>query len=217
MKRNLKVKLKTSAFLPILEHSYMVSLKNSKEFLAVFRRYGRLFSRFIFTHRQVSSRLQLLTKFGDMLIRLNRTHGSAFVVKYLKACNVALQRYLGGKPLKTMREIEPCLPLPGLTKAGLPKFIPLRDQRELGRLTVSVVQWYLTIFSVYRIISCPPKVKLETITDPFTGSEESLNQICMWLKGNSRRLMSLLVKIPKLHSSLGLERIQKASPTYSPS
>jgi len=216
MKRKTKFKL-NSAFSPIVEHSYMVSLKNSKEFLAVFRRYGRLFSRFIFTSRQVSSRLQLLTKLGNMLIRLNRIHGSEFVVKYLKACNVSLQRYLGGKPLKSMREIEPCLPLPGLTKAGLPKFIPLRDQRELGKLTVSVVRWYLTIFSVYRIISCPPKLKLESITNPFTGSPESLDQVSTWLTRNSRRLVTLLVKVPKLRASLGLERIQKASPTYNPS
>jgi hypothetical protein len=155
----------------------MVSLSNSKEFVAVVRRFGKLFSRFLFTGRKVQSRLQLLTKFSQMLLRMQRTNGSIFVVKYLKACNVSLQRFIGGKPLSSMREIEPELPLPGLTKAGLPKFIPTRDRRELDKLTVSVVRWYLTIFSLYRIISCPPKLKLSTITDPFTGSLESLKLI----------------------------------------
>jgi len=124
----------------IKDKTYMVSLGNSIEFLTVLRRYGRLFSRFLFIRSKVSTRLSLLTKFGNMLLRLHRIHGSEFVVKYLKACLVSLQRYIGGKPLKTMREIEPLLPLPGLTKAGLPKFIPLRDKRELEKLTVSVVR-----------------------------------------------------------------------------
>jgi len=145
--------------------------------LAVLRRYGRIFSRILFQPSQVSSRLQLITKFGNMLLRLKKHHGSTFVVKYLKACNVALLRFLGGKPLKTMRELEPDLPLPGLTHLGLPKFIPARDRRELSKLTVSVVRWYLTFFSVYRILSCTPKVKLSTITQPFTGNKEKLEYI----------------------------------------
>jgi len=155
----------------------MVSLQNSQEFLGVLRRYGRLMTRILFEKSKVSNRLQLITRFGEMLLRLNREHGSAFVVKYLKACTVALQRFIGGQPLKSMREIEPDMPLPGLTKSGLPKFIPSRDRRELGKLTVRVVRWYLTMFSVYRIISCPGKLKLSTITDPFTGQLGSLKLI----------------------------------------
>jgi hypothetical protein len=118
----------------------MVSLKNSDEFLAVMKRHGKLFSRILFQRSKVPSRLQFLTKFSRMLLRMQRTNGSEFVVKYLKACNVALQRFLGGKPLRSMRELEPDLPLPGLTKSGLPKFIPKRDLRELDKLTVSVVR-----------------------------------------------------------------------------
>jgi hypothetical protein len=191
----------------------MVSLKNSKEFLATLRRYGKLFTRFLFSAGQIQSRLQLLTKFGQMLLRMQRQNGSTYVVKYLKACNVSLQRFLGGLPLKTMREIEPDLPLPGLTKAGLPKFIPLRDQRELDKLTPSVVRWYLTLFGVYRIISCPPKLKLNTITDPYGGSLASLELMSNWLEVHTSQLLSRILEVPKLSASLGVERIQKASPT----
>lgn len=195
----------------------MVSLSNSKEFVAVVRRYGKLFTRFIFANSKVSNRLQLLTKFTQMLLRMQKTNGSTYVVKYLKACNVSLQRFIGGKPLKSLREIEPELPLPGLTKAGLPKFIPTRDRRELDKLSVSVVRWYLTIFSLYRIISCPPKLKLSTITDPFTGNLESLSLMSSWLEDHSSRLLARTLEIPKLTASLGLSRIEKASPTSSTS
>jgi hypothetical protein len=177
---SMKMNFKNLKFLKssITESTYMVSLRNSEEFLAVLRRYGRIISRTLFAKSKVSTRLQLLTKLGHMMLRISRHHGPNFTVKYLKALTVCLQRYLGGRPLKSLREIEPDLPLPRLTSSGLPNFIPTRDRRELGKLTVSVVRWYLTIFAIYRIISVPGKLKLSTITDPFTGSSEALDNIC---------------------------------------
>jgi hypothetical protein len=76
-----------------------------------------------------------------MLLRLTRHHGPSFVVKYLKALTVALQRFLGGQPLSSLREVEPHLPLPRLATCGLPAFIPLRERQELRKLTPSVVRW----------------------------------------------------------------------------
>jgi len=119
----------------------MVSLLNSSEFKSVLMRYGRVFTRILFSGQKVHSRLLILKHFGDMLLRITKHHGPVFTVKYLKALNVALQRFIGGEPLSTLREIEPSLPLPRLASCGLPSFIPLRERSELKRLTPSVVRW----------------------------------------------------------------------------
>jgi len=191
----------------------MVSLLNSSEFKSVLRRYGRVFTRILFAGQKVQSRLQILTKFGNMLLRITKHHGPVFTVKYLKALTVALQRFIGGSPLSSLREIEPDLPLPRLASCGLPSFIPLRERNELKRLTPSVVRWWLTMFSIYRIISIPGKLKLETITAPYGGSEDYLLQMSAWLFENSKQLASLFVKDFTPKASLGLEHIQKSSPS----
>jgi hypothetical protein len=167
-----------SLFRDVNPKSYMVSLRNSQEFLAVLKRYGKIFSRILFVPSKVSTRMQLLTKFGCHILKLHKNHGTEFVVKYLKSCTVAIQRYLGRQPLKSLRELEPDLPLPRLTSSGLPSFIPLRDRREIERDTLSVIRWYLTLFSLYRILSCPPKLKLSTITDPYNGDIGKLEEMC---------------------------------------
>jgi hypothetical protein len=119
----------------------MVSLLNSKEFKVVLGRYGRVFTRILFPSSKVQSRVIMIRNFGNMLLRLTKNHGPVFVVKYLKALSVALQRYIGGLPLSSLREIEPSLPLPRLATCGLPSFIPQRERNELKKLTPSVVRW----------------------------------------------------------------------------
>lgn len=204
-----------SLLAPTYEKSYMVSLRNSQEFLAAFKRYGKVFTRILFESSKTPTRLQLLTKFGNHILRLTKNHGPSFVVKYLKACTVALQRKIGGTPLLSLREVEPDLPLPRLTSSGLPNFIPLRERREIEKLTPSVVRWWLTLFSVYRIISIPGKLKLSTITAPFGGNEKFLEEMSRWLSTNSRGLLSRFSSNFEFRTSLGLERILKSSPSAS--
>jgi len=196
--------LKALKFAPS-EKTYMVSLLNSQEFLDVLRRYGRVWTRVLFPAHKVPSRLVTLSRFGNMLLRLTRHHGPSFVVKYLKALTVALQRFIGGSPLSSLREVEPDLPLPRLATCGLPTFIPLRERYELKKLTPSVVRWWLTLFSVYRIISIPGKLKLETISTPYGGSPEVLSQVSAWLLEFSKQFASLFVKDFRPRASLGLE------------
>jgi len=57
---------------------------------------------------------------------------------------------------------------------GLPSIIPgtLRSQLRCRDLNTS--RGVLSIFSVYRVISIPGKMKLSTILDPFKGSSDTL-------------------------------------------
>jgi hypothetical protein len=71
---------------------------------------------------------------------MNKRHGSEFVVKYLKACNLAVSKFLAGQPLSSLRELEPDLPLPRLSKSGLPNIIGTRDRRSLAANSTKVIR-----------------------------------------------------------------------------
>lgn len=136
------------------------------------------------THKKVTSRIRLIHKFSTYLLVMTRRHGAEFTVKYLKACNLALSKFVAGEPFKSLRDIEPDLPLPRLVN-GLPAIIGTRDRRSLRNNNIGVFRLYATLFSLYRVISIPGKLKLNTITDPFTGSPLFLKMVENWLENNS--------------------------------
>jgi hypothetical protein len=107
---------------------------------------------------------------------MKKCHGSYTVVQYLKGSHLAIQKYIAGEPVSSLKELigpgfYPCL------RHGLPKFITLADRNLIRRKDPSIVRFYLTIFSLYRVLDCPRTLKLSTITKPFEGSEEYLNSI----------------------------------------
>lgn len=97
----------------------------------------------------------------------------------MKACGVAFQRHLGGHSMKSLREVEPDLSFPSL-KGGLPHFIPRRLRS--GQIPVSWVRLIMTMINLYRIIKAPMKLKIGTITSPFTGNSEKTLEIGEQLK-----------------------------------
>lgn len=92
-----------------------------ENFLVILMNYAWKISELII-HRdkKVTAKLRVFYRFGKYCVFLNKKHGSLFVVKYLKASLLAIQRAIAGSPMKSLREIEPDLPLPRLTKSGLP-------------------------------------------------------------------------------------------------
>lgn len=70
------------------------------------------------------AKVLLIKAFLEHVHSMFRCHGPGYTIKYLKACHVALQRLAGGLPLKSLRAIEPDLPLPRLSNQGIPLVIP---------------------------------------------------------------------------------------------
>jgi hypothetical protein len=105
---------------------------------------------------------------------LNKHHGSLFVVKYLKASQLAIQRKLAGQPFSSLREIEPDLNLPRLAKCGLPAIIGTKDRKAILAGSIQVIQLYLSIFGLYRVLKGPVTAKIETITDYYKGNVDYL-------------------------------------------
>lgn len=123
------------------------------------------------------NRLRVVNMFRGYLFAMYRHHGDTYTVKYLKACSLAISKSIGKEKLETLRVLEPDLALPRLTSSGLPKFIPSRDRRLILGGSVPVIRFYMTLFSVYRVISIPGKLKLETIVQGPTVSLDSITKV----------------------------------------
>lgn len=130
---------------------------------------------------KLTKRLKVLQLFGDHLLAMRKQHGSKYVVKYLKASNLAIQRCVAGSPLASLRELEADLPLPRLIN-GLPAFINIYDRKAIRRGDATIMRFWITLFSIYRVLSIPGDLKLNTITDPTTAKPEDLKSVGKHLK-----------------------------------
>lgn len=216
LKNNLSSKSLWKKFL--IEGNRLVTL-DDKNLLDVLMRYGRIITELIIHRdRKVTSKLKVLYRFIKYLVVLNKRHGSLFVCKYLKASLLSIQRAIAGNKVKTLRELEPDLPLPRLSSSGLPVWIGTRDRRAILSLSLSVVQFYISIYSLHRAISAPVQAKIETITDGFKGNVSFLEQSLGHFVTFGAK--SLIRFIPKTKPSNFLETkllfLQTSSPSQSP-
>jgi len=89
--------------------------------LAIFKlHFWRIAEMIIHRDRKVTNKLRVYHRFVLYLLFLNKKHGTLYVVKYLKASLLAIQKVIAGTPVRSLSEIEPELPLPRLSKGGLP-------------------------------------------------------------------------------------------------
>lgn len=188
----------------------MISLSNSFELLALFRTFGfRIINAIGFKARGYATRLNFLLKFFHYVLYMNKKHGSEFVVAFLKAGQLAISKKVANNRVKTLREINPDLPLPRLVN-GLPSIIPVSDRVLIRSGCSSVIRYWLTLFSLYRIISIPGKLKLNTITDPFNGNLEELDKLSNVFEEFSTIWLKSIVKFPQF-SEGSFSMISKAS------
>lgn len=89
---------------------------------------------------KVPRRMHQLSTFSVFVLTMVRNHGSTYTVKYLKACQLAVQKSIAGDRISSLREIDPDLPLRRLKSCGLPQIIPNRDVRAIRAGSVSVIR-----------------------------------------------------------------------------
>jgi len=112
----------------------------------------------------------MLHNFGVFILKMNRNHGEVYTVKYLKACQLCIQKKLAGQPFSSLREVEPDYNFPRLSKSGLPSVIKTTDRSSICNNSYRIIRLWLSIFSLYRVIKIPFNPKIHTITDSFSGS-----------------------------------------------
>lgn len=214
---NIKMFSIINSFRDNVRHEPMVSLGNSFELLRFLRAFGwRVIFACSDSKISIFRELKILTIFAKYLLSMNKHHGSTYVVKYLKSCHLALLKAISKDKIKSLREIEPDLPLPRLTKSSLPRFIPLSDRRAILSGNTFRIRYWLTLFSLYRIIKVNGVLKLNTITDPFSGSQDALQRgledlKLISFKNSSRFRKDILMK------DYGLLALETASPSFKSS
>jgi len=104
-------------------------------------------------------------------------HGDVLTVKYLKASQLAVQKAIGKDPINSLNGLEPTLLHSRLSGFKLPAIIPSRDRKLINGGSESITRFWLTLFSVYRVISIPGQLKLQTIFASNSAKVSSLNDV----------------------------------------
>jgi hypothetical protein len=71
---------------------------------------------------------------------MRKHHGVSTTVKYLKASQLAIQKAIAKDRIGSLRDLEPDLPLPRLSRSSLPRYIPLGDRRAILSGSGSVIR-----------------------------------------------------------------------------
>lgn len=132
-----------------------------------------------------------------LVLKLWRQHGSAFTIKWLKACSVALQRKIGDNPMRSLRAIDKDLPLPRLTN-GVPRFINPLDRGLIRNGHLGTIRFYLGLLNLYRVLEAPGVLKLSTITEPFKGDTQYLEDLKLMISSKKLIFFDLLPGFEKI-------------------
>lgn len=105
------------------------------------------------------TRVKLFLKHYEKLLK---KHGDSDTILILKSYSVLIQKSIGrdySQP--TSKRVK--------TLLNFPSFISRMDIQKMRGGDVKLIQFWLTILSIYRILEVPGTLKLETITNSFTG------------------------------------------------
>lgn len=108
--------------------------------------------------------------FARTISSIYKHQGGAGVILYTKKCQLLLQQAL----------CEPvdgplCQPKPvrvSATAKGLPRCIPVVHRKLIRAGDTTIIQYWLTLFSLYRVLSMRSKWKVETIFGSIKGTRE---------------------------------------------
>jgi hypothetical protein len=107
--------------------------------------------------------------------------GFTFTVSYLKEALRLCQKAIAGEP--TVSHSEPRV----ASRRGLPLIIPGSLRLLIEAKDPRVTKGVLTVLSVFRVMPAQPKLKLETITSPFSGLYKTTPEIIPVVDGLKRR------------------------------
>lgn len=116
--------------------------------------------------RITNSDVRVLITFLSHCSHLRKNSGLRFLCLYLKAQYVNLQQAVAGHPLSDTTPLGVRFARGG---RSLPRCIPILHRMWIRKGSAYHVKVWLSLFSIYRVIEFPGRVKLATITDPFSG------------------------------------------------
>jgi len=140
--------------------------------------------------------------FSRLLYKLWKSGGVRFAVLYCKSCSVFLMQYAGG--MTRVADSGAHGARVSLTRKGLPRCIPVTHRKRIESGDTQVIKIWVSLFSIYRVLSYPGKPKLSTIVNPSSrpltiAFEKEWSSVVQWWT-NLRPLDSLDVIVPAIIS-----------------
>nr|UJQ92605.1 MAG: putative RNA-dependent RNA polymerase [Mitoviridae sp.] len=160
-------------------------------------------------------RLRQLYRFSNYIYRIYKVSGPVQAVKYLKAAQLAVQKSIGKDKIESLRDIDPDLLRTKVTGYGLPIFIPSRDRKLIAAGSPTIIRWWLTLFSVYRVIAIPGVLKLQTITQASTVSIDKMEGlVSSFTEFLSSGSMTTMFDLKILKREAEIQLLETASATH---
>lgn len=147
--------------------------------------------------RLTPSWVRVTVKMMSQFNLIARKQGLQGLIKTLKVCSVLLQQSLSGHIL---HDITPLGMRVGRTRGGIPRLIPMIHRRFIKQGNTLVIRYYLTIFSLYRDIIIPGKIKINTIIAPFNGDPNIFKRLQGFIPAFSR-LFAIKPLVPHSYES----------------
>lgn len=111
------------------------------------------------TAPQIRSIVVLVRKFH----KVYRDQGARGLCIRTKSLYVLTQQAAAGMKISATQDLGPAV---SRSKSGLPREIPVIHRQAIRKGDLLILRFYLTLFSIYRVLEFPGTLKLNTITDP---------------------------------------------------
>lgn len=116
-------------------------------------------------------RVGVICMFVSHCFAIYKFQGMKGLVIRLKAATVLLQQSLAWFVLSDVTPLG-CRVARG--SRGIPRLIPYQHRCLLQAGDTSLMRFYLTLFNVYRVLEMPGKLKMGSITAPFSGAFDTV-------------------------------------------
>jgi hypothetical protein len=156
LKRRIKT-LETFISAKIKDINGLVSRNGGRGLIGVLLKYSRGIR-----PRSSKSVVRQVSRFVIFISKMARHSGLKGVVIYLKACQTILQQSVGGFRVVDLAELKV---RPARNRAGVPLIIPAGIRVKISRdRDIPSIRLWMTLLGLYRVLECPRKFSLETIT-----------------------------------------------------
>jgi len=108
---------------------------------------------------------------ADNITTLLKNSGATFGVSYLKESTRIVQKFIAGQPVVASEGVWVSL------VKGLPRFIPGPLRILLRKRDQVTIRAVLSVLTLYKLLKCKPNLKINSITDPFSGFSRTINPL----------------------------------------
>lgn len=134
--------------------SGMISRNGGRPMVQILKRYLSTLVR-----SWTGGRVRIIYLFSRRLYQIRKKSGVKFLTQYLKTSSILLQQAYGGMRVDDLTTLGPKV---GRNRIGYPRIIPARDRFYIRSGNRTIMRFWLTLFSVYRVLKWTEKVRPRT-------------------------------------------------------